>query len=251
VSLSAGITVKGLNQKILAFYGHPAANQASSTRLGAPAVDSVTRVRNPAGGDRGPALHRLPAPPRPRGVQLPQGLGERDAGEFIYLGVRLREKRFFDEGILGADAVYAQSSRRATRCEVAPFDIGTDTGLLARTDLLARKTSTAHNPCWCPFPRATPPCLPIAPGPGRAGPRRTPTRLTKHFSRARLRGNRPGRVTSSRRRPQALPVGGRQVVDPVSQGLSPLESQTSQFHHFPDSPGMSSQRQSQHRRGFS
>lgn len=36
------MTLKGLNQKILAFYGHPAANRASSARLGALAVDCVT-----------------------------------------------------------------------------------------------------------------------------------------------------------------------------------------------------------------
>ena len=41
VPLSAGITLKGLNQKILAFYGHPAAHRASSTRLAALAVDCV------------------------------------------------------------------------------------------------------------------------------------------------------------------------------------------------------------------
>jgi hypothetical protein len=33
VPLSAGMTLKGLNQKILAFYGHPAANRTTSSRL--------------------------------------------------------------------------------------------------------------------------------------------------------------------------------------------------------------------------
>jgi len=65
-----------------------------------------------------------------------KGLANEMPVTFIYVGVRLREKRFFDEGILGPDAVYAQTSRRATRCEVAPFDIGTDAGLRGWTDLL-------------------------------------------------------------------------------------------------------------------
>jgi len=41
IRLSAGITLKGLNQRILPFYSHPAATRASSTRLGALAVDCV------------------------------------------------------------------------------------------------------------------------------------------------------------------------------------------------------------------
>jgi len=65
-----------------------------------------------------------------------KGLANEMPVTFIYVGVRLREKRFFDEGILGPDAVYAQTSRRATRYEVAPFDVDTDTGLRGWTDLL-------------------------------------------------------------------------------------------------------------------
>jgi hypothetical protein len=42
VPLSAGITLKGLNQQILRFYGHPAVDRASTSRLGALAVDCVT-----------------------------------------------------------------------------------------------------------------------------------------------------------------------------------------------------------------
>jgi hypothetical protein len=41
LSLSAGITLKGLNQKMLEFYGHPAASRASRTQLGSLAVDCV------------------------------------------------------------------------------------------------------------------------------------------------------------------------------------------------------------------
>lgn len=51
------------------------------------------------------------------------------AATFIYVGVNLTAKRFFDEGLLGEHTVYAQTSRRATRCPVAPFSIDTDTGM--------------------------------------------------------------------------------------------------------------------------
>lgn len=34
LSLSAGVTLKGLNQKMLEFYGHPATSRASRTQLG-------------------------------------------------------------------------------------------------------------------------------------------------------------------------------------------------------------------------
>ncbi len=136
VPLSAGMTLKGLNQKILAFYGHPAANRATSTRLGAMAVDCVTSCDTQliVIDD----LHFIDFRHR-HGMEVSnhlKGLANEMPVTFIYVGVRLREKRFFDEGILGPDAVYAQTSRRATRCEVAPFDITTDAGMRGWTDLL-------------------------------------------------------------------------------------------------------------------
>ncbi len=136
VPLSAGMTLKGLNQKILAFYGHPAANRASSARLGAMAVDCVASCETQLVVIDD--LHFIDFRHR-NGMEVSnhlKGLANEMAVTFIYVGVRLREKRFFDEGILGPDAVYAQTSRRATRCEVAPFDITTDSGMRGWTDLL-------------------------------------------------------------------------------------------------------------------
>jgi len=130
------MTLKGLNQKILAFYGHPAATRATSTRLGALAVDCVTSCETQLVVIDG--LHFIDFRHR-NGMEVSnhlKGLANEMPVTFIYVGVRLREKRFFDEGILGPDAVYAQTSRRATRCEVAPFDITTDTGMRGWTDLL-------------------------------------------------------------------------------------------------------------------
>lgn len=136
VPLSAGMTLKGLNQKILAFYGHPAADRATSSRLGALAVDCVASCETQliVIDD----LHFIDFRHR-NGQEVSnhlKGLANEMPATFIYVGVRLREKRFFDEGILGPDAVFAQTSRRATRCEVTPFDIATDAGLRGWTDLL-------------------------------------------------------------------------------------------------------------------
>lgn len=136
VPLSAGMTLKGLNQKILAFYGHPAADRASSARLGALAVDCVASCETQliVIDD----LHFIDFRHR-NGQEVSnhlKGLANEMPVTFIYVGVRLKEKQFFDEGIVGPDAVYAQTSRRATRCEVAPFDIGTTPGAKAWTDLL-------------------------------------------------------------------------------------------------------------------
>lgn len=136
VPLSAGLTLKGLNQKILAFYGHPAADRASSSRLGALAVDCVASCETQLVVIDD--LHFIDFRHR-NGQEVSnhlKGLANEMPATFIYVGVRLREKRFFDEGILGPDAAYAQTSRRATRCEVTPFDIGTDAGHRGWTDLL-------------------------------------------------------------------------------------------------------------------
>jgi hypothetical protein len=136
VPLSAGITLKGLNQQILRFYGHPAVDRASTSRLGALAVDCVTscQTRLIVIDD----LHFIDFRHR-NGVDVSnhlKGLANEMAATFIYVGVQLREKRFFDEGLVGEQAAYAQTSRRATRCPVAPFSIDTDAGLRGWVSLL-------------------------------------------------------------------------------------------------------------------
>jgi hypothetical protein len=128
VSLSAGITLKGLNQQILRFYDHPAVDRASTSKLGALAVDCVTScaTRLIVIDD----LHFIDFRHR-NGAEVSnhlKGLANEMAVTFIYVGVKLREKRFFDEGLVGEQASYAQTSRRATRCPVAPFAVGSDAG---------------------------------------------------------------------------------------------------------------------------
>jgi hypothetical protein len=136
VPLSAGITLKGLNQQMLRFYGHPAVDRASTSRLGALAVDCVTscQTRLIVIDD----LHFINFRHR-NGIDVSnhlKGLANEMAATFIYVGVQLREKRFFDEGLVGEQAAYAQTSRRATRCPVAPFAIDADAGMRGWISLL-------------------------------------------------------------------------------------------------------------------
>ncbi len=137
VPLAAGTTLKGLNQQLLAFYGHPAAARVTSTRLASLAVDGVIScdTRLIIIDD----VHFIDFAHR-NGVEVSnhlKGLANEMPVTFIYVGVQLREKRFFDEGRLGEQAAYAQTSRRATRVQVAPFRIDTGPGLRAWVDLLA------------------------------------------------------------------------------------------------------------------
>ncbi|MGV9948984.1 ATP-binding protein [Rhodococcus aetherivorans] len=129
VPLSAGITLKGLNQQILRFYGHPAVDRASTSKLGALAVDCVTSCATQliVLDD----LHFVDFQHR-TGIEVSnhlKGLANEMAVTFVYVGVQLAAKRFFDEGQLGEQAAYAQTSRRATRCPVAPFTVDSDAGM--------------------------------------------------------------------------------------------------------------------------
>lgn len=137
VPLSAGTTLKGLNTKLLRFYGHPAATRATRADLGTLAVDCVQSCHTQVIilDD----LHFIDFKHR-RGQEVSnhlKALANEMPVTFMYVGVRLREKKFFDEGLLGEDAAYAQTSRRATRCVVAPFLITTTTGARAWSALLA------------------------------------------------------------------------------------------------------------------
>lgn len=129
VPLTAGITLKGLNQQILRFYGHPAVDRASTSKLGALAVDCATScaTRLIVIDD----LHFVDFKHR-HGIDVSnhlKGLANEMAVTFIYVGVKLTEKRFFDEGMTGEQAAYAQTSRRTTRCPVAPFSIDSDAAM--------------------------------------------------------------------------------------------------------------------------
>lgn len=136
IPLDASVTLKGLNQKILSFYEHPAAEHATTSRLASRAVDCVRSCETQliVIDD----LHFVDFKHR-RGQEVSnhlKGLANEMPATFVYVGVRLSERRFFNEGLLGEDAVYAQTSRRATRVPVSPFTISTDAGAQAWTILL-------------------------------------------------------------------------------------------------------------------
>ncbi|KUG57522.1 TniB family NTP-binding protein [Nesterenkonia jeotgali] len=138
VPLESAVTLKGLNEKILSFYGHPAATRATSTRLASLAIDCVRSCQTQLIiiDD----LHFVDFKHR-RGREVSnhlKGLANEMPATFIYVGVQLRDKMFFDEGLYGEDASFAQTSRRATRVPVEPFTLTTTPGLRAWCDLLER-----------------------------------------------------------------------------------------------------------------
>ncbi|SDS09710.1 AAA domain-containing protein [Paraoerskovia marina] len=131
IPIAAQTTLKGLNQRLLNFYGHPAAKTATKDRLAVHLVDVVgscqTRLiiiddihfvdfRNRNGTEMSNHLKWL-------ANELPV--------TFVFAGVDLEQKRFFDEGLTGEEAVLAQTARRATRVQVAPFSIASDAGMTA------------------------------------------------------------------------------------------------------------------------
>jgi hypothetical protein len=130
VSLGSSITLKGVNQRLLQFYGHPAAMKATTDRLGSLLVDCVTscRTRMIIIDD----LHFVDFKDR-HGAAVSnhlKWLSNEVPVTFVYAGVGLERRRFFSEGGLGGeDLVYAQTARRATRCPVEPFAIRSDAGL--------------------------------------------------------------------------------------------------------------------------
>lgn len=136
VPLAAGITLKGLNTKILEFYGHPGARKASTSTLGALAVDCVLSCQTKMIiiDD----LHFIDFKHR-NGMDVSnhlKWLANEMPVTFVYTGVNLTEKRFFDEGLLGEQTAYAQTSRRATRCAVEAFRIDNEAGYRAWMALL-------------------------------------------------------------------------------------------------------------------
>ncbi len=137
IPLSAGMTLKGLNQKLLQFYGHPAATHATRAQLGSLAVDCVLSCAT-----RAIILDDL------HFIDFKHRAGEEVSNHlkwlanempvtFIYIGVGLSKRSFFTEGMLAGRAELSQTGRRATRCPMVPFTIRSDNGYRAWTELLA------------------------------------------------------------------------------------------------------------------
>ena len=136
IPLSAGMTLKQLNQKILRFYDHPAATRTSKAELGTLAMDCIhsTETRLIVLDD----LHFINFNHR-TGVEVSnhlKWLANESAATFIHVGVGLSRKKFFDEG-LGGDPSLSQTSRRTTSCPVAPFTLSTESGKRAWQRLLS------------------------------------------------------------------------------------------------------------------
>lgn len=137
IPLTSEITLKGLNVKLLEFYGHAAADRATSPRLASMAVDCVVSCQTRL--IIIDELHFVDFRHR-RGVEVSnhlKSLANEMPATFVYVGVGLQERKFFDEGLIGDSAALAQTARRATRCPVTPYAYDTPAAARAWTDLLA------------------------------------------------------------------------------------------------------------------
>ncbi|MBO3083030.1 ATP-binding protein [Cellulomonas fengjieae] len=126
IPLSAGMTLKGLNQKILEFYGHPAAARSSTSSLGSFAVDCVLSCQTRL--IVLDELHFIDFRHR-HGIEVSnhlKWLANEMPVTFMYVGINLAERGFFDDGLAGEQAIYAQTSRRATRCTLSAFSLDSD-----------------------------------------------------------------------------------------------------------------------------
>ncbi|WP_394277836.1 ATP-binding protein [Luteococcus sp.] len=137
LSVEGATTLKGLNQRLLNFYGHTAAQgRLTSQRLEDLAVDCVSACETQLIVID--ELHFVDFRHR-NGIELSNHLkswSNEMPATFIYVGVNLRAKRFFDEGMAGDNVTYTQTSSRSVRCDVVPHDISTTAGFRAWVDLL-------------------------------------------------------------------------------------------------------------------
>ncbi|KZM75535.1 AAA family ATPase [Nocardia terpenica] len=122
VGLTSNTTLRTLNKMICQFYGHPAAERASAAQLASYATDCVLSCDTRVGiiDD----IHFIRHDSRD-GLAVSnhlKWLANELPVTFIYAGVGLGERRFFEEGLTGAQAALAQSGRRWTRLTVEPFD---------------------------------------------------------------------------------------------------------------------------------
>lgn len=123
VGLTSNTTLRTLNRMICDFYGHPATGRASAAQLASHALDCVLSCHTRVGliDD----LHFI-NPHHRDGLAVSnhlKWLANELPVTFIYIGVGLAERRFFAEGLLGEDAVLAQTARRWTRLQVPPFHL--------------------------------------------------------------------------------------------------------------------------------
>jgi hypothetical protein len=117
-----------LNRMICEFYGHPGTDRAPAAQLASFAVDCVLSCQTRIGiiDD----LHFID-PNRRDGVEVSnhlKWLANELPVTFIYAGVGLAERRLFAEGLIGNNAVMAQTARRWTRLELPAFHVNDNAG---------------------------------------------------------------------------------------------------------------------------
>jgi hypothetical protein len=185
VSLSAGTTVKSLNEKICRFYGHPALNKDrgsySADRLAGFALDSVLSSETRLGVIDD--VHFI-VPRRKDGLDVVNHLKYLNSEfpvTFVFAGVDLRGKGFFSD---------PQVARRWTRLGVAPFEIVTDEG---RADWHSFLKATERQ---LVLARARPGMLTGSPGTCSSGPPATSAPSSASSPGAASRPSAPGRKTS-------------------------------------------------------
>jgi hypothetical protein len=131
VSLTAGTTIKALNQAILAFYAHPATGRygkSTTGQLATQALDCILscRTRLVVVDD----VHFLDMRRRD-GIEVSnhlKWLASEFPVTFLFAGVSLRERGLMSEGMSAADQASAQTARRWTRLTLDPFTISGDPG---------------------------------------------------------------------------------------------------------------------------
>jgi len=124
VGLTSNTTLRTLNLMICEFYGDTAARRASSADLARMATDRVVQCESLVGiiDD----VHFINQTSRD-GVAVNnhlKWLANELPVTFIYAGVGLEERKFFNEGLSGPSAALAQTARRWTRLSVELFKPG-------------------------------------------------------------------------------------------------------------------------------
>ncbi|MFJ2186500.1 AAA family ATPase [Kitasatospora sp. NPDC087861] len=122
VGLTSNTTLRTLNKMICEFYGHPGATNGTAAQLATFALDCVLKCETSVGiiDD----VHFINQNSRD-GLAVSnhlKWLANELPVTFIYAGVGLSERRFFDEGLAGESTALAQTAARWTRLEVVPFE---------------------------------------------------------------------------------------------------------------------------------
>ncbi|PPJ26494.1 TniB family NTP-binding protein [Nocardia nova] len=121
VGLTSNTTLRQLNNMICQFYGHPGTDNGNAAKLGAYALDCVLSCSTSIGIiDDVHFINHTSKDGLAVSNHL-KWLANELPVTFIYAGVGLAERRFFQEGLAGPASAFAQSGRRWTRLEVGFF----------------------------------------------------------------------------------------------------------------------------------